>query len=242
MTPWRPIDKQMTRFLGFWASFVFLLLPVGALRAADASRETLAFPCPGASAWREAHRDQLPPAMAQRDQTRMFSAPELRAELQRRFEDDQRERAQLLGNIRDLDLRNRVLRMDADNLAWLKQLVKNHGVPTVAQVGESGVHWTWLLVQHADDDLPFQSSVQAIFAQRQEAGELPADDLAKLTDRILLAAGKPQRFGTQFDWYSGQFKPKGIGNIADIDVNRQALGLMPLADYACMMNNKLKHE
>jgi hypothetical protein len=85
-------------------------------------------------------------------------------------------------------------------------------------------------------------SVQPIFVQRQKAGELPADDVAKLTDRVLLAAGKPQRFGTQFDWYSGQFKLKGAGNIADIEANRQALGLMPLADYACMMNAKLKHD
>jgi hypothetical protein len=87
---------------------------------------------------------------------------------------------------------------------------------------------------------------QPIFAQRQEAAELPADDLARLTDRVLLAAGKPQRYGTQFDWYSGQFNPAGAAtgaaNIADIEANRQALGLMPLSDYACMMNGKLKHE
>jgi hypothetical protein len=81
-----------------------------------------------------------------------------------------------------------------------------------------------------------------MFAQRHQAGELSADDLAKLTDRVLLAAGKQQRFGTQFDWSSGQFKPKGTGNTADIEANRQALGLMPLADYACMMNAKVKRD
>ncbi len=75
-----------------------------------------------------------------------------------------------------------------------------------------------------------------------KGGELPADDLARLTDRVLLAAGKPQRFGTQFDWYAGQFTPKGAGNIADIEANRQALGLMPLADYACMMNGRLRRD
>jgi hypothetical protein len=66
--------------------------------------------------------------------------------------------------------------------------------------------------------------------------------LARLTDRVLLAAGKPQRFGTQFDWFSGRFKPKGIVNLADIESNRSSLGLMSLADYACMMNGKLKRE
>jgi hypothetical protein len=43
---------------------------------------------------------------------------------------------------------NRVRRMDMENLVWLKNLMKDNGIPTIAQVGESGVHWTWLLVQH----------------------------------------------------------------------------------------------
>ena len=94
------------------------------------------------------------------------------------------------------------------------------GVPTVAQVGESGVHWAWLLVQHADDDPQFQLSLQPLFAERQRAGELPADDLARLTDRVLLATGRPQRFGTQFDWLSGRFKPKGVVDLAAIEANR----------------------
>jgi hypothetical protein len=230
----------MNRFWGLWATAALALVARN-IEAADATHE-MSPACPGAAAWREAHRDQLPPAMAQRDRTRTFSAPDLRAELQRRFEKDQRERARLLANLRDLDIRDEVLRVDADNLAWLKQLVKDHGVPTVAQVGESGVHWTWLLVQHADEDPQFESSVQPAFAERQQVGELPADDLAKLTDRVLVAAGKPQRFGTQFDWYAGQFKPKGAENIAEIEVNRQKLGLMPLTDYACLMDHKLRRE
>jgi hypothetical protein len=230
--------RGVVRFWTTWASLV-LLLP--AWQTGTAADETSAS-CPGAAAWREAHRNQLPAALTQRDQTRAFSAPELRAELERRFDADQRERQKLIADPRDRDVGDRVRRMDMENLVWLKNLVKDNGIPTVAQVGESGVHWTWLLVVHADDDPQFQLSVQPIFAQRQAAGELPANDLARLTDRVLLAAGKPQRFGTQFDWYAGQFKPKGAGNIADIEANRQALGLMPLADYACMMNRKLKHD
>jgi hypothetical protein len=217
-----------------------LLLPTQQLAAAQ-SPEAPA-PCPGAAAWQEAHHDQLPAALAERDQSRTFTAPELRAELERRFEADQRERQKLIASSRDRDVTTRVQHMDADNLLWLKNLVKTTGIPTVAQVGESGVHWAWLLVQHADDDPKFRLSVQPIFAQREQAGELPPDDLARLTDRVLLTAGKPQRFGTQFDWYSGQFKPKGIVNIDEVDANRRELGLMPLADYACMMNERLKRD
>ena len=231
---------DITRSWAPWASVALLLTVVAELAVADPRGETS--PCPGAAAWRESHRDQLPPAMAQRDEMRTFAAPELRSELQRRFEEDQRQRQRVLANLKDLNLADDVLRMDADNLQWLKKMVSDSGIPTVVQVGESGVHWAWLLVQHADDDPAFQLSVQPVFAQRQAAGELPADDLARLTDRVLVAAGKPQRFGTQFDWYSGRFKPKGVVNMAEIEANRRQLGLMSLKDYACVMNRKLKRE
>jgi hypothetical protein len=96
------------------------------------------------------------------------------------------------------------------------------------------------LVQHADRDPKLQATVLPMFVKRYEAGELPADDLAKLTDRVLIAQGKPQRFGTQFDWLSGKFNPRDAGDLTAIDAHRQEIGLMPLADYACMMNAKLK--
>jgi hypothetical protein len=234
-----PAGRPMLRGRARWAGLALLSAAwqVGFAASGEAQAH-----CPGADAWREKHRDQLPAAVEQRDQQRTFSAPELRAELHRRFEADQRERRKLVANPGNREAADAARHLDADNLAWLKRLVKDGGIPTVAQVGEAGVEWTWLLVQHADDDPGFQMSVQPIFVERQQAGELPADDMAKLTDRILLAAGKPQRFGTQFDWYSGRFQPKGTVNMADIEANRQAAGLMPLADYACMMNQRLKRD
>jgi len=162
--------------------------------------------------------------------------------LKQRTGDDQRERRALLANPRDLDLRRRVQSLDADNISWLQELSKDTGVPTVAQVGELGVHWTWLLVQHADEDRGLQAALLPEFEKRYTAGELPADDLAKLTDRVLSALGKPQRYGTQFDWFSGVFKPRNAGDLAAIGANRRTLELMPLADYGCMMNTRLKQE
>lgn len=84
---------------------LLLLLPVVPAVAAAASEET---PCPGADAWREAHSQELPAALAQRDQARTFSAPDLRTDLERRFEADQRERRQLLANRQDRGARDRV--------------------------------------------------------------------------------------------------------------------------------------
>jgi hypothetical protein len=86
----------MTRCWTRWATLL-LLLPAWQIEA-DASREAPT-PCPGADAWQEAHRDQLPSALAQRDQARTFNAPDLRAELERRFEADQRERQKLVADL-----------------------------------------------------------------------------------------------------------------------------------------------
>jgi hypothetical protein len=130
--------------------------------------------------------------------------------------------------------------LDAGNLAWLEKLLQDEGVPTAQQVGERGVNWTWLLVQHADRNPQLQAAALPMFAKRYEAGELPADDFAKLTDRVLIALRKPQRFGTQFNWLSGKFDIRHAGDLSAIDANRRELGLMPLADYACMMTEKLK--
>jgi hypothetical protein len=222
-------------------SVVVMVLRTSCLLAGDAT-SPLATTCPGAAAWRQAHREQLPAAMEQRDEARRFTMPELRLQLKQRTEKDQQARKALLASPQDVDLSRRVQNLDADTIRWLEQLAKETGVPTVEQVGEMGVHWTWLLVQHMDDDPGLQAALLPQFENRHAAGELPAEDLAKLTDRVLLAQGKPQRYGTQFDWYSGVFKPRNVGDLGAIEANRNALGLMPLADYGCMMNARLKQE
>ena len=113
-------------------------------------------------------------------------------------------------------------------------------MPTAEQVGEHGLELVWLLVQHADTAPELQAVALGEFAKRFEAREFSADSLAKLTDRVLMSKGEPQRYGTQFDWFSGRFNPKGALHASEIDKNRAELGLMPLSDYACFMNSMLQ--
>jgi hypothetical protein len=206
---------------------------------ADGDGDTAPSACPGAAAWQHAHPEDALEALERRDEARTFTDPDLRAQLQQRFDADQRARRDLLAAPHDPDVARQVAALDAQNLDWLRKLVHDRGIPSAAQVGENGVRWAWLLVQHADRDPKLQATVLPMFAQRYEAGELSAESLAKLTDRILIALGKPQKFGTQFDWLSGHFKPRGDVDLAAIDAHRQAIGLMPLADYACLMDSRL---
>jgi hypothetical protein len=113
-------------------------------------------------------------------------------------------------------------------------------MPNAEQVGEHGLQLVWLLVQHADADPKLQALALGEFEERYKSGEFSADSLAKLTDRVLLAKGKSQRYGTQFDWFTGRFDPKENLKISEIDARRAELGLMPLSDYACFMTSALQ--
>jgi hypothetical protein len=58
-----------------------------------------------------------------------------------------------------------------------------------------------------------------------------------------MASGKSQRYGTQFDWFAGDFTLPEPAKLAEIDAARAQLGLMPLVDYICTIRkarNSLK--
>lgn len=134
--------------------------------------------------------------MAQRDAARMLLDPALRAELDERFARDQRTRVAFLAKPKDPQRKRAVLLADQSNLSWLRELVAGKVFPTAAQVGEEGVDNAWLLLPHMDDDPPFQAALLPTLEQRFADGELGADNLARFTDRVLKAQGKPQRWRT----------------------------------------------
>ena len=78
----------------------------------------------------------------------------------------------------------------------MRTQIDEHGWLGKTLVGEDGAHHAWLLVQHADFDKDFQSSCLKLMSA-QPKGEVSGVDIAYLTDRILVANGKPQKYGTQ---------------------------------------------
>ena len=202
--------------------------------AEEDAQPDLAAICPGAAAWKSAHVDLLPDSMEKRDQARTLSQPEIRKELEERVDADQKARKALLAR---RGLPGEVAKIDDANDGWLFKMLKTHGMPAVDEVGEYGLHLTWVLVQHADRYPVMQDWALEGFRKRFEAGSFSGDDLARLSDRVLVRQGKQQRYGTHFDWTSGKFEPKKIGDPAEVDIERAKLGLMPLSDYGCMMAN-----
>jgi hypothetical protein len=176
--------------------------------------------------------------MAERDKHRAISDPQLLSELQRRVDRDQEARRSWLRSASDRELANRVDEIDSENVAWLRNLIDGAGFPTATDVGEVGVHLGWILLQHADQAPDLQRRLLPTLAKRYESHELSPTDLAKYTDRVLLAMKKPQQYGTQFDWQSRIFKLPDHRTVAEMNAHRRELGLMSLEDYACMMTNR----
>jgi hypothetical protein len=124
-----------------------------------------------------------------------------------------------------------VKKIDSENLSWLKQTIEKQGWPTNLLVGSDGANAAWLLVQHADADIKFQRKCLDLMAALPK-NEVSQTDFAYLTDRVLLAEGKKQIYGTQFDWIAGKLQPQPLEDEANVDKRRAGAGLPPLAQYA----------
>ncbi len=183
--------------------------------------------------------------------------PELRAELLRRFKDDQDARMRLIDFMNKhgangivaveklaperkaeyAKLVDRVSELDGSNTKWLGAIVDKHGWPTVTLAGKDGANAAWLLVQHADADPKFQRRCLDLMIKLPK-DEISQKNLAYLTDRVLLAEGKKQRYGTQFAVVAGKLGPRPIADEANVDKRRQEVGLDTLAEYAKVMEKQ----
>jgi hypothetical protein len=131
----------------------------------------------------------------------------------------------------------KVKKVDEDNTQWLKGVVEKQGWPTNASVGKDGADAAWLLVQHADADTKFQRRCLDLMAKLPK-GETSQSNVAYLTDRVLLAEGKKQVYGTQFTSVNGKLKPRPIEDEANVDKRRAQVGLPTLAEYAKLIEQQ----
>lgn len=122
---------------------------------------------------------------------------------------------------------------DRRNSARMAEVLTEHGWPGWRLVGSDGAFAAWVLVQHADLDVPLQERGLALMTKAVEAGDADPSDHAYLVDRVRVAKGQPQVYGTQ--WGSddaGNPAPRTpIEDEAQVDVRRAAVGLKTLDEY-----------
>lgn len=155
--------------------------------------------------------------------------PELREELLRRAEKDQNARRE------HRDDWQQVAAVDAENLPWLESLVNEVGWPGRSLVGDDGAFAAWLLVQHAASPA-FQRRCLDLMTEAVERGEAKPRELAYLTDRVLLAEGRPQEYGTQMRGTEEGWVPDNLRDPDNVDSRRAAVSLAPLSEYIEQIN------
>lgn len=116
--------------------------------------------------------------------------------------------------------------------ARLKEIIAEFGWPTYDLVGKKGEDAAWLIAQHADDDVAFQQEALELLRAAVEADQASPGNLAYLTDRVAVATGEPQTYGTQIGCFPKGPKPTTpIEDPGGVDARRAEAGLEPLDDY-----------
>jgi hypothetical protein len=123
-----------------------------------------------------------------------------------------------------------MLETDSANLVRLRQIVECYGWPGRRLVGDDGAAAAWLLALHADRDRDFQRRCLARLAEAAADGDANLRQVAWLTDRLLLADGKDQRFGTVILLPNGRPEAYRLADLERVETRRAQMGLSPLRD------------
>jgi hypothetical protein len=152
----------------------------------------------------------------------------LRAELLAMAAEDQRVRAGLAADGSLFDgYHPRMAEVHRRNAARLAAILDCHAWPGPSLVGADGADAAWLVLQHAIGDPPLMRRGLALL--RQTPGVVAPAQLAMLEDRVRAFEGRPQRYGTQYDWDEhGQLSPLPIEDPDRVDERRRSVGLGPL--------------
>lgn len=130
------------------------------------------------------------------------------------------------------------------NAGRLEELLTEHGCAWFGKstVGANASEAAWIIVQHAISRPDLQRRMLPIFQNQAENGEIPRWQAAYLEDRILSFEGKPQTYGTQFDWNArGEMSAGEIFEPENIDQRRAAAGLkVPYSDCVKAHNEAVK--
>ncbi|TDD53286.1 hypothetical protein E1286_07655 [Nonomuraea terrae] len=156
----------------------------------------------------------------------------LREELLQRMQRDQAVRTCVPPNTPQTDEQYaEFVAVDASNTAFLKRVVAQHGWPGRDLVGEEAAHAAWLLAQHADRDVAFQRSCLPLLEEAAAAGQATWADHAYLVDRVSVADGRPQVYGTQYGMREGRLELQPVEDPDRLDKRRAHAGLGPHAEY-----------
>lgn len=129
------------------------------------------------------------------------------------------------------------------NARELEAIIDKIGYPTSEKVGEEASEAAWMIIQHSIGRPNFMRKGARLLAEAVEDNMADPKHLAYLTDRIAVYEGKPQRYGTQFDWdENGQMSPRSFDNLEQVNERRKKVGLNTLDEQIAIMRKQVEIE
>jgi hypothetical protein len=138
----------------------------------------------------------------------------------------------------------RVVEVVHGNVAWLRDVVQEHGWPGRSVVGMDGVDAAWLIVQHAGSGVPtlgtaenlaFQAAVVPLLRTAVEVGEARPRQLAHVVDSLCERRDERPQYAVLMSAYSIQdgraVFPAGFDHVG-VERRRAELGMISLAEEA----------
>lgn len=121
-------------------------------------------------------------------------------------------------------------RVHRENAAELATIVSSYGWPGISQVGIAGCRVAWVIAQHSICTPELQRGFLRALEEAANAGDVPMQQVAMLTDRIRFNEGRPQVYGTVLDWdQSGELNCE-VEDPENVDARRASVGLEPFAE------------
>jgi pimeloyl-ACP methyl ester carboxylesterase len=127
----------------------------------------------------------------------------------------------------------------------LKKIIKDYGYPVPELVGKESSHHFFMMIQHSDADVDFQTKMLKTIEKEAIKGNIEKDDYAHLLDRVLLAKGEQQLYGTQveYDTINNQKAiPKNLYKPEECNERRAKLGIETLEDYLKLVDKTHKKQ
>ena len=154
--------------------------------------------------------------------------------------------------LRKKQIRNRTLSIGYDsemealhnsNARELNELMAIIGYPTAEKVGQEASEAAWLIIQHSIGQPDFMKKAAKLLEEAVQEGVADPQSLAYLTDRIAVFEGRPQLYGTQFDWDdNGEMHPTQLDDFNKVNQRRKAIGFNTLEEQAAIMKERVKNE
>ncbi|MDX2128654.1 MAG: DUF6624 domain-containing protein [Chloroherpetonaceae bacterium] len=129
------------------------------------------------------------------------------------------------------------------NAKILNEIIDTIGYPTSDKIGKEASQAAWLIIQHSIGQPDFMKNCVKLLEVAVNENNADSIYLAYLIDRVEVFDGKPQLYGTQFDWdETGELSPNDFDDLKKVNQRRKSIGLNTLEEQTKIIREQAKNE